>query len=273
MTDSILSQNDLCVKCKKRARQEGLRYCAPCLERYRIQRAHLRANSFCLSCGNGVLSARNQTLCVPCGHKARQKRARRVLQARQSGLCTRCGKRPRLVGYKKCQNCRKAEVAYHDNADRAAKCCHCHKRNRADGFTTCQYCLDKHRARNEAKKEQGLCRYSANCRNRTENALAYCEFHRQRGIERNTARRYARRKLVIDTYGGRCNCCGENEFKFLAIDHVNGGGQKEGAFGPFLVRRVIVEGFPERFQILCHNCNHAKGIYGTCPHKTADLVI
>ena len=25
--------------------------------------------------------------------------------------------------------------------------------------------------------------------------------------------------------------------------------------------------FPKGFQILCHNCNVAKGIYGECPHE------
>jgi Recombination endonuclease VII len=60
---------------------------------------------------------------------------------------------------------------------------------------------------------------------------------------------YQRRKReeLIQSLGGKCACCGESEIKFLAVDHVNGKAQ------------------PER-QVLCHNCNLAKGFYGQCPH-------
>jgi hypothetical protein len=26
-------------------------------------------------------------------------------------------------------------------------------------------------------------------------------------------------------------------------------------------------GYPDTFQLLCHNCNLARGFYGTCPHQ------
>jgi hypothetical protein len=29
---------------------------------------------------------------------------------------------------------------------------------------------------------------------------------------------------MLSAYGGKCVCCGESEYKFLAIDHINGGG-------------------------------------------------
>ena len=31
---------------------------------------------------------------------------------------------------------------------------------------------------------------------------------------------------------------------------------------------LYVNDYPDGFQVLCHNCNMAKGIYGKCPHKT-----
>lgn len=32
---------------------------------------------------------------------------------------------------------------------------------------------------------------------------------------------------------------------------------------------VINNNFPSGHQVLCHNCNLAKGFYGECPHETA----
>lgn len=74
---------------------------------------------------------------------------------------------------------------------------------------------------------------------------------------------------VLEMGGGICKCCGEIEKKFLAIDHINGGGKKHRAQFPSTdayMRHIRDNGFPEYCQILCHNCNLAKGFYGQCPH-------
>ncbi len=70
----------------------------------------------------------------------------------------------------------------------------------------------------------------------------------------------------------KCNCCGEKEIKFLCIDHINNDGYKKRkngrrAAGTELYRLIIKDNFPDTFQVLCHNCNSAKGFYGLCPHK------
>ena len=80
------------------------------------------------------------------------------------------------------------------------------------------------------------------------------------------------RQKVFAAYGGKCACCGEARPQFLAIDHVAGGGNKhrrrEKIFNPHMMRLFIVRaGFPSDFQLLCHNCNGAKGWYGECPHE------
>lgn len=77
------------------------------------------------------------------------------------------------------------------------------------------------------------------------------------------------RQKVIDGYGGGCACCSETTFEFLAIDHVNGGGSKEREklSSWQLVNKVYKLGFPPEYQILCHNCNSAKGWWGECPHN------
>lgn len=77
---------------------------------------------------------------------------------------------------------------------------------------------------------------------------------------------------MIREYGGACKCCGESEVKFLAIDHVFNDGnlhRKEiGASGSRVYYWLKKNGYPkDRFQLLCHNCNIAKGHYGACPHQ------
>jgi len=66
-----------------------------------------------------------------------------------------------------------------------------------------------------------------------------------------------------------CACCSENIIEFLAIDHINGNGGKHrkslhGTNFYFWLKR---NNFPLGFQVLCHNCNQAKGYFGECPHK------
>ncbi len=70
-----------------------------------------------------------------------------------------------------------------------------------------------------------------------------------------------------------CRCCGEDEEKFLAMDHVNNDGSahrktpEHGTGNGFYIW-LKRNGWPSGFQILCHNCNFAKSAHGECPHKT-----
>lgn len=100
----------------------------------------------------------------------------------------------------------------------------------------------------------------------------YEERHRE--IRRETSRQTFRklRQLVLNQYGRSCACCGESIEAFLAIDHINGGGNTH--------RKSITTGFyqwlknnhcPPGFQTLCHNCNKAKHRLGICPHQSMKL--
>ncbi len=89
--------------------------------------------------------------------------------------------------------------------------------------------------------------------------------------ERNatSSRKYltSLRIRVLKHYGGdppKCACCGELEIEFLTIDHVNGVDHSlpnSNGGSP-----------PGEFQILCWNCNCAKGKLGYCPHKRKELM-
>ena len=77
---------------------------------------------------------------------------------------------------------------------------------------------------------------------------------------------------VLDHYGRFCACCGEITEQFLSLDHMNNDGashrrQVRGHNGGTVYAWLVKNGFPEGFQILCYNCNFAKGRYGICPHE------
>lgn len=75
---------------------------------------------------------------------------------------------------------------------------------------------------------------------------------------------------AINAYGGKCKCCGEDRFEFLAIDHINGGGiqhrKQLGWAGNSLAKWLKKNNYPQGFRVLCHNCNLALGFYKHCPH-------
>lgn len=71
-------------------------------------------------------------------------------------------------------------------------------------------------------------------------------------------------------YGGyECACCGETTKEFLQLDHVNNdGAEHRRAIGGLTIYAWLKKAnYPPGFQVLCANCNHAKGHYGECPHK------
>lgn len=85
---------------------------------------------------------------------------------------------------------------------------------------------------------------------------------------KNDAKRV--KKLVIDHYGAKCFCCGEDRLGFLTIDHINNDGsrdiRKRNASRGY--RWVLKAGLPGDLRIACYNCNcgrHYNG--GVCPHK------
>lgn len=98
-------------------------------------------------------------------------------------------------------------------------------------------------------------------------------YHRNRDV--NAAKRRTRyhelRAQVLAAYGGECACCGENEPEYLCVDHVNGDGSEHrkivGIGGLYWWLRM--NGFPrDGFQLLCYNCNKAKGSGAECPHRS-----
>lgn len=69
----------------------------------------------------------------------------------------------------------------------------------------------------------------------------------------------------------KCNCCGENMIEFLSIDHINNDGatERKKFSNSTFYTYIVKNNFPSGYQILCMNCNFAKGKNKDhiCPHK------
>ena len=97
--------------------------------------------------------------------------------------------------------------------------------------------------------------------------------------EKTRIRQQEKRMKVYSVYSKRhsnsdipcCRCCEETMMEFLAVDHIDGRKnlpEKEKNLRSInLVNFLIKNNFPEGYQILCHNCNMAKGFYGKYPHE------
>jgi hypothetical protein len=94
-------------------------------------------------------------------------------------------------------------------------------------------------------------------------------------------------KIISKSEFPCCNCCGEFEMEFLTLDHI--AGKKQMDSEPELVKLgysskfngdglwlwIKRNNFPEGFQVLCQNCNFAKGKRGnnnTCPHEKMEFI-
>lgn len=81
---------------------------------------------------------------------------------------------------------------------------------------------------------------------------------------------------VMAIYGNgtpRCNCCGIKGFPFLTFDHIDGtGGKHRKNNKSDIVNWIIKNNYPDSIQVLCMNCNFAKGDGIECAHKTGNLI-
>ncbi len=81
------------------------------------------------------------------------------------------------------------------------------------------------------------------------------------------------RDLVIQGYGGKCTCCTEDRREFLTLEHIGGGGNKhrQKMQQHQIFRQIIKSKFPNKYTILCWNCNASLAYSGYCPHKEGSI--
>ena len=117
-------------------------------------------------------------------------------------------------------------------------------------------------------------RHAANPEPRRCVQRAFYAANRSQVLAGHRARYAADRLHCLNHYSAgimKCGCCGEGTEQFLTIDHIDGKramGHGQNMNGNRLRRWLIKNGFPLGFQVLCYNCNCAKGFYGQCPHQS-----
>lgn len=126
-----------------------------------------------------------------------------------------------------------------------------------EASTYCKVCTKKINTRNYAIHHE---------KRRTRAQIYFQRTKRARVEKRNQQHRDMRSKFLF-VYGGRCSCCGERRSEFLTVEHVNGQKKikKETSYSAY--SNAIKEYPSKNYDILCVNCNHARGRYGVCPHE------
>lgn len=129
-----------------------------------------------------------------------------------------------------------------------------------------------------SRKAEGLC---VRCGSQKDNNDASCNncLSKKRIEQKNK-----KIKCISHYSDSTCGCCGESEFIFLTIDHIDGGGNthrreiggnsgKKPYANSKLYAWLIRNEFPEGFQVLCFSCNRGKWMNdGVCPHKDLETL-
>jgi hypothetical protein len=68
------------------------------------------------------------------------------------------------------------------------------------------------------------------------------------------------RTSAIVKLGGKCSCCGEEDWNVLDIDHINGDGKEDrgNLKRQKMFKSIAREGSQGKYQLLCGNCHRKK---------------
>ena len=222
------AESNLCLICGKPLDRVGY-MCTTCLKHKSEHRKALRktrqAEGKCL-CGRPIEYGKS---CNKCHEKYRQNRIIYSQHQKEKGLCPGCSKPVKDTVY--CTDCSQhasaVTIAKYYNRKSSKLCVGCGKPS-----TTfrCSNCAEIHKKRSKEQWKNN-------------------------------------RLIIINHYGGKCNCCGESNPAFLEIDHIHGGGgQHRKIIGGHITSWVIQNNFPDTLRLLCANCNRGTSRYKVCPH-------
>lgn len=177
----------------------------------------------------------------------------RAKKLKSLGICQVCAREKPKPGTLICiacaQNNKESQYRIRAKKLKDGWCIKCGKRPHKRGKKHCHTCL---------KETSGWA-----------NSLYYKNYNLYLIRRQEQSRRI--RLEIFSNYGGPiCRCCGETEFVFLTLDHINNDGaqhRRKVGTGSTFYKWVIANKFPKGLQVLCWNCNEAKRILGSCPHR------
>jgi hypothetical protein len=94
------------------------------------------------------------------------------------------------------------------------------------------------------------------------------ENNKERWKLTQVAYRQRLKRQVIEAYGGKCSCCGEDEIDFLTLEHIyhDGRAHRENVWS--IYRDLRSREWPKiGLTVLCWNCQMATRYRKPCPHK------
>lgn len=242
----------------------------------------------CTRCGK--IAEFNKTLCFYHLQKANKNQYAMYARRKNEGLCPLCGEK--LCNNRKiCNQCLEKQISKprddvwipRKDRQKHGLCLDCGQNNSTSNLY-CNLCSKKRTINQSSIRKQnimnGLCGYCGKrllVKNRKGCVICIYKRNKWYGISKTRNRNMQKNKLlrdqIIQHYGGKCNCCGETERTFLAIDHIDGNGnihrrKIKKRSGMAFCQWLINQNFPKKFQILCHNCNMSKYLNGgICAHK------
>lgn len=245
--------------------------------------------NLCTKCGKETEP--NKTLC-PCHRQKANKNQQTVFARRRNmGLCYKCD--TKLTNNRKtCNKCLEKNIPKDrdeirvpwTNRKKLGLCIACGKPNPTSN-EWCSKCSKKYNTaaslKRKLKVSNGLCGVCGKglLAKNSETRCIFCIYKHKKWYASSDFRKRRIQKdrllrdQIIQHYGGKCVCCNTSEKTFLAIDHINGGGNahrkqiKKMAASSFY-KWIIKQNFPNDLQILCYNCNMSKYLLGgLCAHK------
>jgi len=266
-------KENICINCGKSECTNLTFYCEDCLNKFKNERKIRRdfwiRNKLCTNCGNPRENS-NLRRCVACNHHRKRSLLRRKMEVL------------RAYGHE-CYCCGLNQLEFltidHINGGGSK-----HrkqitslygwlkKNNYPDGHRTACINCNLGRSRNNRDNINeigGLCPHQDNqIKNKnffitpyTKNRLLTGKSNRKSDIKLRLA--------VIDTYGGKCQCCDNSQYEFLSMDHIMGGGREHTSkIKGTIYTWAKKNNYPSDLRILCLTCNLGRQVNGgKCPHK------
>lgn len=274
----------LCAQCGKNPPIDGITRCARCTAR-RIESGRLyqqkkrlkwKNDNLCQTCGK--LARDGFTSCDKCNIIRNQHVMTRYHNNIKLGNCAMCGNPSDKFRCDKCHKShiingkRRWELLRQTVLNHYGNKCACCGETRYE-FLEIDH-VNNNGARHRKMTGHHICNWiikndfpsdlqllCANC-NRGKAKFGVCPHHKtppEPKIKSQILRRKYRLQ-AISAYGGKCQYCEESNWGFLEFDHINNDGKKDRIRINF-ARYLILNNYPSDIQLLCSNCNKAKGLY------------